>query len=191
MVIFRALNLGLAFFLELILLASFGFFGYVVAKDTVWQWPLAITLPTTTSVFWGVFLSPKAARRVAPVMKIVLKVILFALGVVALLATGRITSALVFGALAALNLTLLSVWRENKDTTAQDFRRGTYRNKGHHRFRANHFRSPLTGPILPRRVMDAPTLFSHLNLASLSELEISTITTEPSLSRYVNTVTKQ
>jgi len=49
----KAINAGLAFFLELAMLAGFGYRGFYGEKSALIKWVLGIGLPLIASVVWG------------------------------------------------------------------------------------------------------------------------------------------
>ena len=106
------LNLALAFFLEVALLAILGVWGYEMGATYGWQWPLAIASPLAIAIFWGMFLAPRAVRPVPSALRMMLKIVVFGLGCAALVAIGQVTNAIWFGVTSAINLALLTYWHQ-------------------------------------------------------------------------------
>lgn len=102
-----AFNLALAFGLELAALTAFGMWGYRLGPNSFWGVTGAIALPVIVAALWGTFLSPKASIALAPALKYSLRLAVFALAALALLATRHPTSAAVFAGLIAFNLIAL------------------------------------------------------------------------------------
>ena len=104
--IVRAGNLGLAFLLELALLAALVAFG--VRLDAPWpvQTVVAVVLPVAVVLCWGVLVAPRARRRLTPRARLVLETVLLGVGVVALAVVDLVALAIVLAVLAAVNLVL-------------------------------------------------------------------------------------
>ena len=58
----KALNAGLAFALELAMLAALGYWGYKFGGALWLKWLLAIALPVLAATGWGLFL-PRGRRN--------------------------------------------------------------------------------------------------------------------------------
>ena len=104
-----AFNLALAFGLELAALVAFGLWGYSLSSNPFLQVVLATAAPLLVAVLWGTFLSPRASIALLPSLKYALRVTVFALAALALVATRHPISASVFSGLVALNLVALRV----------------------------------------------------------------------------------
>ncbi len=105
----RAGNLALAFAVELAMLAGFATAGWA-ATPVLWlRLALAVALPGIAIALWAVFAAPKAKkRRLAPRPLLLFKLVLFSLATLAWWVAGLPFIAAVFGALAAVNL--LGIW---------------------------------------------------------------------------------
>ena len=77
----------LRFVLELCLLAAVGYFGFTFkgAAGTL----LGLGLPVVFIAIWGVFVAPRAPRLLHDPARLVVELVLFALGMGALAATGQ------------------------------------------------------------------------------------------------------
>jgi len=106
----RALNLGLAFVLELGLLAALAYWGFQLDASTAVQWLAGIGAPLALAVVWGLVAAPRARRRLPPSQLIVFKLVVFALGAALLYSTGQRDLAIALGALALVNLGLSAAW---------------------------------------------------------------------------------
>ena len=60
MTILRAINAGIAFALELAMLAAFAYWGYWVGEGVIIRWALAIGLPLVAIVLWSLLFAPRA-----------------------------------------------------------------------------------------------------------------------------------
>lgn len=83
------LNLGLRFGLELCLLAAVAYWGSQVEQG----WPLrvaaAAAAPLLVALVWGMFVAPKAWRRLDDPWRLMLEVLLFGVGAAALVVAQR------------------------------------------------------------------------------------------------------
>ena len=107
----RALNLGLAFVLELALLGALAYWGFQLDTTTAVRWLVGIGAPVALAVGWGLVAAPQARRRLPPSQLIVFKLVVFALGAALLYSTGQHGLAIALGALALVNLGLSAAWR--------------------------------------------------------------------------------
>jgi hypothetical protein len=106
----RALNLGLAFVLELALLAALAYWGFQLDATTAVQWLAGIGAPVALAVVWGLVAAPRARRRLPPSKLIAFKLVVFTLGAALLYSTGQHGPAIALGALALVNLGLSAAW---------------------------------------------------------------------------------
>ncbi|SMB78940.1 YrdB family protein [Deinococcus hopiensis] len=105
-------NLALAFSLELCVLIALGLWGFQVAHNPLLKVLLGLGVPLLTAVFWGAFLSPKASVSVAASLRVMLKLVVFGLAVLALLFVERPTLAWTFASLVLLNTVLAFIWKQ-------------------------------------------------------------------------------
>lgn len=110
--LFKTLNLALAFFLELCLLAAFGYWGFQVRQGLFVRILTGIGLPVLVAVLWGVFLSPKAVVSLALPVKMCCKAVLFGTAVAMLYSTGRTALAISFGAATTINFLFIIIWKQ-------------------------------------------------------------------------------
>ncbi len=108
----QVVNVGLAFFLELAMLASFGYWGFYGDKSLWVKWVLGIGLPILVAVFWGIFLAPNAVHRLNITGGAIISLLLFVLAATALFYTQYRTLALVFVAIAVINRVLMLLWKQ-------------------------------------------------------------------------------
>ena len=95
-----ALALAAAFGLELMALVAFGLWGAQLGQNALTQALFSIGTPLLVAIFWGVFLSPKAAVPLASPFQLVLKLVVFAFATAALVAAGYVVLSVAFGSLA-------------------------------------------------------------------------------------------
>jgi hypothetical protein len=98
--------LTVAFLSELAALAALAVWGWSVSDSTPVRIVLAVGTPLAAAVLWGVFAAPHAPVRVAA-LALLVKIVVFGAGVLALLATGSPRWAIAL-AVAALLSSLLS-----------------------------------------------------------------------------------
>lgn len=106
------MNAGLAFFLELAMLASFGYWGFYGDKGTLAKWGLGIGLPILAAVLWGIFLAPRAKYRLGKISGNLLALFLFLLAATLLYSTQHTLLAILFATLAILNRVLILLWNQ-------------------------------------------------------------------------------
>jgi hypothetical protein len=99
-------NLLVAFLVELVALGIFAWWGWETGGTTLVRWLLAIALPAVTAVLWGLFAAP-TAKRGTPVLRTVVKVLVFGLAGAALWSLGHPVAAVAFVLLVAANLLII------------------------------------------------------------------------------------
>jgi hypothetical protein len=104
----RAANLLIKVGLELAALASFAYWG-TTFHGTATSATVAIAGPLAAAGLWGVFAAPASGRRLPPPARITFELSVFALATAALAAAAPVL-AVVFGATAAVNALLLTVF---------------------------------------------------------------------------------
>src|SRR6266542_5881112 len=104
----RGGNLLLALLVELVALGIFAWWGWSVDGTTLVRLLLAIGLPAITAVVWGLFAAP-TAKRGTPVVRSVVKVLVFGLAGAALWSLGHPVAAVVFVVIVAANLLIIHV----------------------------------------------------------------------------------
>ena len=109
MATFRAANLGLRFILELCLLAALAYWGFQSGDGTLRHIVLGIGAPLLAAIYWGLFISPKARFPFALPVKLILEIVIFAIAIAALYATGQHLLAIIFAIVAIINRSLLVV----------------------------------------------------------------------------------
>ncbi|MCG6492806.1 YrdB family protein [Kitasatospora sp. A2-31] len=100
-----AVNGGVAFALELGLLAALCYWGFRTGSGPLIRVLLGIGAPAAAALTWGLFLAAGGPTvRLPLAAEIVVKLAVFAIGALALHAAGRSTLALVFGAVALVSV---------------------------------------------------------------------------------------
>jgi hypothetical protein len=101
-------NLLLAFLVELVALGIFAWWGWETGGTTLARWLLAIGLPVVTAVIWALF-AARTATRGTPVVRWIVKVLVFGLAGAALWSLGHPLLAVVFVVVVAANLAVTQV----------------------------------------------------------------------------------
>ena len=104
---FIAANLGIRFLLELAMLVALGWVGGEIGSSWVVSVPLAIAFPLVAAVVWGMFIAPKAPRRLTDPAKLAVELVLFAAAVVGLVLVGHPVLATVLGLVFVVNTAVL------------------------------------------------------------------------------------
>jgi hypothetical protein len=112
MQIVKAINAGLAFFLELAMLAAFGYAGFNSNTGTGVRWALGLGVPVVAAIVWGVFFAPRAARRLSAPAGIFVSLALFCAAAVALMLVGQTGLGIVLALIAVVNRLLVLVWKQ-------------------------------------------------------------------------------
>jgi hypothetical protein len=86
----RAAGLGLRFICELAMLAGVAWCGWEITPA------LAVVFPLAFAAVWGVFVGPRARRRLPDPWRLGLELVLFALATAAYLSVGQTVLAVVF-----------------------------------------------------------------------------------------------
>lgn len=108
--ILKPMNLGLRFFLELCVLAALANWGYYTARATPERIGLAIGAPLLAAAVWVAFGAPGSPLQVGDPVHLVLEVVLYGAGAVALVASGHRSLAVALPVLAVLNRVLMAAW---------------------------------------------------------------------------------
>jgi hypothetical protein len=89
MSILKSLNLALAFFLELCVLAAFVYWGFHLDTNIFFQIIAGVGLPLVVIILWGIWLAPNADLRLGLGWLVLLKTVLFGLASIALILSGQ------------------------------------------------------------------------------------------------------
>jgi len=112
MYILKMLNLGVRFLLELCMYTAVGYWGFKTQSTWVLKILFGIGLPVLIAVLWGTFLAPKATRPLSGTSFLILELILFSLGAIALFASGKSTLCWIYIIILAVNKILLTVLKQ-------------------------------------------------------------------------------
>lgn len=102
-------NLTVAFVVELLGLVAFGLWGAQAVSPAPGRWALAITLPLTAAVLWGLFCAPHASVPLPGPAIAGIKLAMLAAAVLALIATGQPHWAVVLAVVAVITAVITQV----------------------------------------------------------------------------------
>mgnify|MGYP001820076184 CR=1 FL=1 len=106
----KRLNLGFRFVLEMLVLVALFLFGLGLSDEPLIAVPLALMLPALVMIVWGLFVAPKASRRLEDPVRLVVELLIWFVGVLAFgFAVGWIL-AILFGMAVFINLGLMFYW---------------------------------------------------------------------------------
>lgn len=106
----RSLNLVFRFVLELVVLVALFLWGVSVSDEPIPKVVLALAAPAVVIVIWGLFVAPRASRRLPDPQRLAVEIVVFGAGVLAFLAAGQPVLAILLAAAAALSLWLMFDW---------------------------------------------------------------------------------
>ncbi|HEU0002873.1 MAG TPA: YrdB family protein [Ktedonobacteraceae bacterium] len=108
--ILKNANLGLAFLLELGVLAALAFWGFSTGSGAFAKIALGIGFPALAIVVWALFGSPQATWHLNGIWRLLLQIVFFGSAAVDLYAAGQRVWGVVFALLFVLNTTLVYAW---------------------------------------------------------------------------------
>jgi hypothetical protein len=94
------------------MLAVFAYWGTQTGSGFLVQLLLGVGVPIVAVVIWGIFLAPKSTRRFTGIPYVLLKLIIFGLSALALVAAGQQTLAIIFAVVVLVNVGLGYVWKQ-------------------------------------------------------------------------------
>jgi hypothetical protein len=111
-VVIQSINLALRFILELCVLASVFYWGLITGKGLPSKLFLGIGVPLVIAFVWGTFGAPKAVWVLTGWTRLLLEVVVFGSGVMALFMVGRHSLAILFGVVIIVNRVLMYIWNQ-------------------------------------------------------------------------------
>ena len=100
----RAPVQGLAFVVELAALAALAVWGWRTGTSTATQVVLAVAAPVVLAVVWGVFLAPRARRRLTGAPLVLAKLVALCGSGVLLAAAGAVWAGVLLAVVAGLDV---------------------------------------------------------------------------------------
>ncbi len=104
-------NLGLAFVLELCMLAALAYWGFRTGSGAIAKTALGVGAPLLAILVWSLFMAPQATFTLPTPIRAALFVVIFGIAAFALARAGQPTLAIIFAIVAALNYVAASIWR--------------------------------------------------------------------------------
>jgi Protein of unknown function (DUF2568) len=101
-----AINHALRFACELAALAAVGWCGWRIHPV------LAVVFPLVVAAVWGIWIAPKARRRLPDPARLVLELVVFGAASTAFISVGQPVVAVIFAIVALLTAVLVRVWPE-------------------------------------------------------------------------------
>lgn len=108
----HAANEGLAFLLELLMLAGLAWWGSQTVSGVAGRLTLAIAVPALAVIIWGLFAAPRARFQLPVVGVLAVKAIVFGGVTSAVFSIGHHTLAIAFAVVAAANATAAAIDRD-------------------------------------------------------------------------------
>jgi hypothetical protein len=110
--ILKNANLALAFFLELGVLASLGYWGFQTGQGMPIKIALGIGAPILAIVIWALFGAPKATWHLEGFWRLLLQIIFFGGAALALYVAGQRGLGVAFALIFILNTLLAYLWNQ-------------------------------------------------------------------------------
>jgi len=108
----KAVNLGVAFLLELCMLMALAYWGYQTGDGLAIHIVLGVGAPLVAILLWGRFLAPNSKTRLKGTSYLILKFVLFGAAAIGLAVAGQVTLAVIFIVVAIINQALLIAWKQ-------------------------------------------------------------------------------
>ena len=110
--ILKALNLGLAFFLEIFMLIAFVWGGFSLHASTPIKLLVGIGVPAVVIALWSLYFAPTSNHRIpSPWLQLAINA-LYAVAAFVLAKGGHPKPAIIFVVLGAVNLLLAIIWKQ-------------------------------------------------------------------------------
>ena len=106
----KRLNLAFRFILEMLVLVALFLFGWTRSESLPIQLFLALAMPAAVMVAWGLFVAPKASRRLDDPARLALELVIWFLGALAFGLTVSPILAILFGLAVLISLALMFYW---------------------------------------------------------------------------------
>ena len=102
----RSVNLVVRLLCELALLVALAVWGFQAGSGLAGDLVLGLGAPLLAAVVWGLWVAPASRRRLADPARLLVEVLLFAAGMLALVVAGFPLVAVGFAAVVAVNMAL-------------------------------------------------------------------------------------
>lgn len=111
--IIKNLNLALAFFVELAMLASFVWAGVSLRASALLKVLVAAVIPIAIIALWGAFFAPNSNSRLTQPWLELAELVLFSSASFALYKTGHKEAGFIFITAAVVNMILAVFWHQH------------------------------------------------------------------------------
>jgi hypothetical protein len=108
----KGINLGLAFLLELGVLAALGYWGFTVGPNTLLKFVLGLGAPALAIAVWAIFGAPNSSTQLQGAAYLALQAVFFGGGALALVVSGQRGLGIAFALIALVNCTAAAIWRQ-------------------------------------------------------------------------------
>ncbi len=112
MQIIKALNLGVAFLLELVMLAALVFAGLHFSVAAWLKWVITIGAPIIVMILWGLWAAPNSSTRLHQPWLSTFHIAIFALSALALWAAHKPKWAIILIVVESISEALAVIWRQ-------------------------------------------------------------------------------
>jgi hypothetical protein len=106
----KGINLAFRFILEMIVLVAMFLFGMSLSDELLIGLVLGVGLAAVVMTVWGLFVAPKASRRLPDPTRLAVESVVFFIGVLALGFAVSWLLAIMFGLAVLISLTLMFFW---------------------------------------------------------------------------------
>jgi len=106
----KGINLAFRFILEMIVLVAMFLFGMSLSDELLIGLILGVGLIAIVMTVWGLFVAPKASRRLSDPTRLAVESVVFFIGVLALGFAVSWLLAIMFGMAVLISLTLMFFW---------------------------------------------------------------------------------
>jgi hypothetical protein len=106
----KGINLAFRFILEMIVLVAMFLFGMSLSDELLIGLALGVGLVAVVMTVWGLFVAPKASRRLPDPTRLTVESVVFFIGVLALGFAVSWLLAIMFGLAVLISLTLMFLW---------------------------------------------------------------------------------
>lgn len=103
----KNINVTVTFLLELGVLIALGYYGFVVGPSPAIKFLLGLGLPLLAVVVWWLFGAPGAIWHLKGVWRLLLLVIFFGAGALALFVSGQRAAGIIFALIFVINTALI------------------------------------------------------------------------------------
>ena len=106
---YRAINLGLAFLLEVAALAALCWWGFHLSGPTWLNVLLGLGAPVVAAIVWGLFAAPRARFKLSMASTLLVKAAVFGCATAALIGSGQAVLGIVFAVVVVANTALIRI----------------------------------------------------------------------------------